>query len=104
MNKTLNEIQQALHRLQEELSQVQAKLALLQEAEEGPPPAEGQPQRDPRWFRPSGHLSEIGIQHAYKLFEAKFTVEQVASAMGISIRGAAGRRASWLKERSRNPT
>lgn len=47
-------------------------------------------------FRSSGHLSDAGVEAVYALFDKGCSIEKVANAIGISIRGAAGRRQAWL--------
>ena len=55
--------------------------------------------RNPIFFRETGHLSDAGIANIYKLFDSGKSIEQVATEMNISIRGAAGRRQAWIKSR-----
>lgn len=57
--------------------------------------------RNPLHFRETGHLSDDGIKALYGLFEQGLTIEEAAKEMGISIRGAAGRRSAWLKAKAR---
>lgn len=57
-------------------------------------------QRNPAHFRESGHLSHAGIAAVYELFDQGSSLEDVAKTMGISVRGAAGRRQAWLKSKS----
>jgi hypothetical protein len=99
MHQALMEIRQILTQMGDKISQALEKLDQLQVAKGNPNSSATEQQPNPAWFRPSGHLSDAGVQHAYALYDAGRTVEQVASAMGISVRGSAGRRASWLKDR-----
>ena len=56
--------------------------------------------RNPTYFREGGHhLSDAGIKAIYDLFDQGSSIEQVAKTMGISVRGAAGRRQAWLKKK-----
>lgn len=57
--------------------------------------------RNPAYFRETGHLTDEGIKALYALFDQGLTIEEAAKVMGISIRGAAGRRSAWLKAKAR---
>jgi hypothetical protein len=48
--------------------------------------------RDPAHFRATGHLSDLGISALYELFAQGVSLHEAARRMGISYRGAAGRR------------
>lgn len=63
------------------------------------PAAMAESRRNPRHFRPTGHLSDEGIAFIGRLFDDGATIQEAAEAMGISFRGAAKRRAAWLKMR-----
>lgn len=82
--------------------------ALLEQIEKTPSTERGAyaPQavsdgRNPLYFRETGHLSDDGIKALYGLFDQGLTIEEAAKEMGISIRGAAGRRSAWLKAKAR---
>lgn len=66
-------------------------------AQSASPPATGG--RNQEHFRENGHLSDAGIAAIYELFDRGHSIEQAAQEMGISIRGAAGRRSAWLKRK-----
>lgn len=57
--------------------------------------------RNPAHFRETGHLSDIGIEAIYKLFDEGRSIEQAAQEMGISVRGTASRRQAWAKRSSK---
>jgi hypothetical protein len=77
-------------------------LAILN-AQSGNKSASGErSKRNPDYFRPTGHLSDAGIEAIYELFDNGATIEEVADTMGISVRGAAGRRRAYLKQLKTN--
>jgi hypothetical protein len=62
-------------------------------------PARPATNRNPAFFKNAGkgkHLSELGIQKIYQLFDAGETTENVAFIMGISIKGAQLRKTEWI--------
>jgi hypothetical protein len=56
--------------------------------------------RDPTHFRSSGpHLSEKGIAAVHALYDAGYSIEDVAAKIGISVSAAANRRREWKNSR-----
>ncbi|UWU84918.1 hypothetical protein N2605_00185 [Bradyrhizobium yuanmingense] len=71
---------------------LQAALAILQ------PEENGQDERNPHWFRDTGHLTDAGIAHLFSLFERGVSIYAAAKEMKISYRATALRHADWKKK------
>jgi hypothetical protein len=90
-----NELKIAEKNLSETLAIVRALLEANDPLRAPAPPATN---RNPAYFKNGGqgkHLSELGIQKIYQLFDAGETTENVAFIMGISIKGAQLRKTEW---------
>jgi hypothetical protein len=86
---------QALHR------HINAANAIVEKLLGHPSDTYSSDERNPAFFRNTGHLSDAGIKAIYQLFEDGCTIEEAAKRMSISFRGAAQRRQAWKKNRNR---
>ena len=89
------------HDLQALRRHLSAATAIVEKLLNRSPDALSTGMRNPAFFRETGHLSDAGIQAIYKLFDEGCSIEEAAKRMGISFRGAASRRQTWAKHRTR---
>lgn len=64
-----------------------------------------EPQRNRAWFKSNNiHLSDVGIEKIFQLFDAGYSSENAAKVMGISLKGAEGQRKKYgeIKRSSRD--
>lgn len=60
-------------------------------------------QRNRAWFKRNNiHLSDVGIEKIFQLFDAGHSCENAAKIMGISLKGAEGQRKKYGEAKRSN--